>query len=277
MYPLRQQPTTNNQQRKKENYLQTRASMSVAKSQSKAVGHKTSSAAAKTKDVSITPQARPKPNAKLQCWAHHRSGTRCTASVTSREGEPIPIPYCDRHLKTGDGALKVVHHPFAGKALVARFDLPAKYRMAYWGKRGRCLPCDEEDRAISFYPPNPVTGSNIDPKVEGGRTLKTNNYNGVLNPGDTGDIIQYAACPGPNERQNMRSTFQYFGKWNGEIGGLEFVTLEAVPKNTQLLHWYGADWWKQRDLKRRDVGTKRYPATLRIPLSSKTNIPNKQI
>lgn len=212
----------------------------------------------------IGPQSRPKPNTPVQCWAHTHTGIRCTALVTPREGEPIPIPYCSCHLKSGDGALKVVNHPFAGKALVARFDLPAKYRMAYWGKRGRCQTCDKEDRAISFYPPNRVTGRNIDPKIEGGRTLKQDNYNGVLNPEGTGDIIQYAACPGPNERQNMRSTFQYFGVRNGDVGGLEFVTVIPVPKGTQLLHWYGSDWWKQRDLKRCDVGTKRYPATLRI-------------
>jgi len=135
---------------------------------------------------------------------------------------------------------KVVTHPLFGKALVARYDLPAKYRMAYWGIRGKCASCDVEDRAISFYPPNPVTGSNIDPKVEGGRTLKRNNYNGVLNPGRTGDVIQFAGCPGPDEKQNMRSTFQYYGLRNGIIGGLEFVTLQPVPKNTQLLHWYGS-------------------------------------
>lgn len=40
--------------------------------------------------------------------------------VSSREGEPVPIPYCDVHLKSGDGALKVVRHPIAGKCLVAR-------------------------------------------------------------------------------------------------------------------------------------------------------------
>ena len=34
--------------------------------------------------------------------------------------------------------------------------------------------------------------------------VKCDNYNGVLNPGGTGDLLQYAACPGPDERQNMR-------------------------------------------------------------------------
>jgi len=212
----------------------------------------------------IRPQSRVKVSDQpIQCWAHSHTGKRCRAKTSSREGEPIPVPYCDRHLKSGDGALRVVNHPLFGKALVARYDLPANYRMAYWGIRGRCQTCDVEDRAISFYPPNAVTGMNIDPKVEGGRTLKTDNYNGVLNPGGTGDVIQFAGCPGPNERQNMRSTFQYWGCRNGNVGGLEFVTLMPIPKNTQLLHWYGSGWWGERGIKRQDVGTTRYPAPLR--------------
>jgi hypothetical protein len=56
----------------------------------------------------------------VRCWAHSRSGKRCSNMVRSREGEPIPIPYCAIHMKSGDGALKVVSHPFAGKCLVAR-------------------------------------------------------------------------------------------------------------------------------------------------------------
>jgi len=212
----------------------------------------------------IRPQSRAKVSDQpIQCWAHSHTGKRCRAKISSREGEPIPVPYCDRHLKSGDGAIRVVNHPLFGKALVARYDLPANYRMAYWGMRGRCQTCDVEDRAISFYPPNSVTGTNIDPKVEGGRTLKTDNYNGVLNPGGTGDVVQFAGCPGPKERQNMRSTFQYWGCRNGDVGGLEFVTLMPIPKNTQLLHWYGSGWWSERGIKRQDVGTTRYPAPLR--------------
>ena len=199
----------------------------------------------------------------VQCWAHSRTGKRCRTKVSSREGEPIPIPYCNYHLKHGDGAVKVVKHPLFGNALVARYDLPAKYRLVYWGKRGRCPPSHVEDRSISYYPPNPKTGSNIDPSVEGGRTTKRNNYNGVLNPSGTGDLMQFAGCPGPNERQNMRSTFQYFGLRNGILGGLECVTVMPIPKNTQFLHWYGAGWWSERDIKRQDVGTAKYPAPLR--------------
>ena len=110
---------------------------------------------------------------------------------------------------------------------------------------------------------NWISGTNIDEKIPGRRTLKQNNYNGVLNPGETTDIIQFAACPGPNERQNMKSTFQYFGLRNGIMGGLEFITVEPIPKNTQLLHWYGSSWWSERGIKRCDVGSAKYPAPRR--------------
>jgi len=134
----------------------------------------------------------------------------------------------------------------------------ARYRIAFWGKRGKCQSCGKEDRAISFYPPNKKTGRN---KSAGEPWI--DNYNGVLNPEGTGDLIQYAACPGPNEHQNMRSTFQYFGKRHGILGGLEFKTVLPVAKNTQLCHWYGPGWWSARGIKRLDVGTEHYPAPRR--------------
>ena len=85
-------------------------------------------------------------------------------------------------------------NPSAGTSFLKR-------RIAFWGNRGRCPTSDKEDRSISFYPPNPKTGSN---RCQKSGILRTDNYNGVLNPKDTGDVIQYAACPGPTERQNMR-------------------------------------------------------------------------
>ena len=194
-------------------------------------------------DIILHPQRPATTRQPVQCWAHHRSGRRCQTVCENREGEPIPIPYCHRHLKHGDHAFKVVHQPLAGKCLVARFELPARYRMVFYGIRGKCPPSYKEDRSISYYPPHPVTGSNCYPNT---RTLKRNNYNGVLNPAGTGDLLQYAACPGPTERQNIRSTFRYWGKRNGHLGGLEFVTLEPIPKNTMLIHWYGTGWWSAR-------------------------------
>jgi hypothetical protein len=213
-----------------------------------------------SRQVAVLPQSPARAGKPVQCWAISRSGKRCGTIVKSREGEPIPIPYCNRHLKSGDHALKVVDHPLAGKCLIARYDLPCKYRMAFHGFRGRCPTSDKEDRSISYYPPNPVTGSNCFPAS---RTLRTDNYNGVLNPDKTSDVLQYAACPGPTERQNCRSTFRYWGERNGLLGGLEFITLEPIPKNTLLCHWYGAGWWSARDIKRMDVGSKKYPAPKR--------------
>lgn len=222
-----------------------------------------------TSCIHIEPQQNPvlarKQNkaSAIQCWAHTRTGKRCQVLVTSREGEPIPIPYCNRHLSSGDGALKVVQHPFAGRCLVARYDLPKGYRMAFIGARGRCLPSDREDRAMSFYPPDPQSGSNYIIDEDGSKRRKVNNYNGALNPTNTGDLLQYASCPGPSERQNLKSNFQYFGVRNGRLGGLEFITTEQVPQNTQLLFWYGAGWWSTRGIPRLDVGTNKYPAPKR--------------
>jgi hypothetical protein len=221
----------------------------------------------KLDDVTILAQSPATKQKPVQCWALKSCGSRCQTICTPREGEPIPIPYCDKHLQSGaDYALKVVSHPIAEKCLVARFDLPKNYRMVFFGRRGKCPTSDREDRSISFYPPNPVTGSNCLP---GTRTLKRNNYNGVLNPKDTADVLQYAACPGPNERQNIRSTFRYWGVRHGEWGGLEFVTLEKIPKNTMLCHWYGSGWWSARNIQRIDVGLPKYPAPRRHGLKEK--------
>lgn len=215
-----------------------------------------------TKGITVisAPQAPATIRKPVQCWAHSRNAKRCRNIVASREGEPIPIPYCNMHIQAGDSALKVVNHPLAGKCLVARFDLPAKYRMAFHGFRGRCPTSDREDRSMSYYPPNPKTGSNYIPST---RTIKTDNYNGVINPKGTSDLMQYAACPGPNERQNCRMTFRYWGLRNGKYGGTEFITTEPVPKNTMLCFWYGSGWWSARDMKRMDVGSRRFPAPLR--------------
>ena len=129
-----------------------------------------------------------------KCWAHSIHGHRCTSFVTIRNGEPIPVPYCDKHLLNGDGALKVVNHGLLGKCLIARYTLPSKYRLVYHGYRGKCHNCDKEDRAISFYPPNSKTGKNTttDPNPNNGNSSKTNitnNCNGVLNPEDRKSVV----------------------------------------------------------------------------------------
>jgi hypothetical protein len=164
----------------------SRVGGSVSKKQKQLTGAAAAAAA-------IKPQGRTKPNKPILCWAHSKTGNRCSKMVSSREGEPIPIPYCDVHLKAGDGAIRRVSHPFAGHCLVASHDLPKNYRMVLWGYRGRCNSSDKEDRCVSFYPPDPKTGRNF---VRFTKALRTDNYNGVFNPKDTGDLLQFASCPG---------------------------------------------------------------------------------
>mmetsp|Transcript_12469 Transcript_12469/g.20702 ORF Transcript_12469/g.20702 Transcript_12469/m.20702 type:complete len:272 (+) Transcript_12469:84-899(+) len=261
--------TTKKESRKRKPFGEVNGTSSIeAKTTSIAPASRPTNKKQKRKTASsssvIEPQGRTKTNEPIRCWAHSKTaGNQCPKMVTSREGEPIPIPYCDVHLTCGDGAIRRVSHPFAGHCLVASHDLPKNYRMVLWGYRGKCNPCDKEDRSVSFYPPHAKTGRNFVPFT---KTLRTDNYNGVLNPKDTGDLLQFASCPGPTERQNMRSTFQYFGLRNGHMAGLEYVTLEPIAKNTQLCQWYGSGWWSARELKRCDVGTTRYPAPKRKSL-----------
>ena len=216
----------------------------------------------------VKPQGSATLRSPVRCWALCRNRNRCKAIVQSREGEPIPIPYCNSHLKHGDYALKIIDHPFAGKCAVARYDLPAKYRLIFHGKRGKARTSDKDDRSMSFYPPNPKTGSNYIPST---RTQRTDNYNGVLNPKGTGDLMQFASAPGPGERQNCKSTFKYFGKRNGVLGGMEFISVEAIPRNTMILFNYGPGWWAARDMSPSDVGTKQFPAPKRKPKQIKSH------
>ena len=96
----------------------------------------------------------------VQCWAHTKSGNRCTCSVarTPEDATPsvrdaLPVPMCAKHMAAGDGALKVVTHPTFGKILVARYDLPKGYRTAC-ASRADCaaLAC----AALYLEPPPPI-------------------------------------------------------------------------------------------------------------------------
>ncbi len=207
----------------------------------------------------VDPQENPRPFSDCRCWSLSSLSppVRCSRVISSREGEPVPMPYCEGHLEKGDPAVRVASHHLAGKCLVAAIDLPKNYKLLFHGMRGKCQTSEKEDRAISYYPPQRSTGRNHDGD---GRIV---NYNGVLNPAATGDVIQFAACPGPGEYSNMKSTFEYFGVRNGRRGGLKFVTTEVVPKGTQLVHWYGPGWWSARGVKRLDVGTENMPVPKR--------------
>lgn len=176
------------------------------------------------------------------CWATRLDGTPCECKVPKDSN----IPFCEHHLKHGDDALIVMDHPenhAVGKILIARFDLPKGYKMVYWGNRVRWRGCKGEDRAMSFL----VNG-------------------GVIDPIDcTGQQLQFMACPGPGERVNTKCTDTCFGKtYDTRLVGREIVTTEDVPKNHQLLQWYGSkDWFEAREIDRSDVGTAEHPAPKR--------------
>merc|ERR1719265_619448 len=89
--------------------------------------------------------------------------------------------------------------------------------------------------------------------------------NGYIDPtGCPGSVLQYAGCIGPGEVVNITQNKRSYGLRNGVYGGMEYVTKMPVPKNTQLVHYYGSEWWHDRpELKRSDVGTKRFPAPVR--------------
>jgi len=202
----------------------------------------------------VEQQKRPRGSQEIQCIAHHRSGRRCTAICEKQRFNVLP--YCAKHLESGDDAVMVKSHPLCGKILVARFDLPKGYRIIYHGTR-RSLRSkeyeeldDDEDRTIWFYP--------------GGKN--TARVNGYLDPTDCpGSVMQFAGCIGPGELTNCKQTNKCFGRRNGDYGGIEYITTMPVPAGTQLVHWYGSEWWKCRpEIKRMDVGTEEYPAPRRV-------------
>ena len=73
----------------------------------------------------------------VQCWAHSKNGVRCKCLIAREPDDAtpsfrnsLPVPMCQTHMRSGDGALKTVNHPLFGKILIARYDLPKGYRTA---------------------------------------------------------------------------------------------------------------------------------------------------
>ena len=223
----------------------------------------------------------------VQCWAHSRAGGRCPRWVRPREGEPLPIPYCEQHLESGDGAFKVVEHPKIkqlGKILVARFDLPAGYQMCFWGDRAACPWVFEDDRTLQYKSgkarrhPNGV----IDPSKRLGSLLQVGARLLYLPAADSSTAsltgataprsrrrAQFMSSPGVEEVQTVASCSgpgAYFGKHCGNLVGQRCKTAMPIPKDTQLAFQYGAEWFKIRGLPRLSIGTERYPVpTRRVP------------
>ena len=165
-------------------------------------------------------------------------------AARSQPGQNLPL--CQKHLRQGDEAVKVVKHPnkAIGKILVAARDLPKGYRMVYWGKRvaWHKLKGRREDYSMTF--------------LENG---------GVIDPvGQKGQQTMYMSCPGPQEVSNVKSTNECFGRARDDgLVGRVFETTMPVPKDTQLVQWYGAQWFNSRNMARSNSGTAQYPAPQR--------------
>ena len=176
------------------------------------------------------------------CWALDKSGTPCEKKAQKK----CPVPYCAKHLRVGDDAFSTREHPLGiGKILIANFDLPKNYKMVYFGTRKpvRMLNKLRKDYMLSFW--------------KGG---------GVIDPQDcpVSSKLQYMSNPGPAERSNVTCTDRMFGDTRDEgIVGREYKTTEFIPKGTQMLQFYGPQWFASRDMEKINVGTNKYPAPLK--------------
>mmetsp|Transcript_38260 Transcript_38260/g.103630 ORF Transcript_38260/g.103630 Transcript_38260/m.103630 type:complete len:219 (-) Transcript_38260:38-694(-) len=174
--------------------------------------------------------------------------------ATSRTGKPclrkcggVGVPYCAKCMKTGDPSLRVVDHPKAGKILIAARDLPKGYRVALWGRARKKKDVKAKAMEWSFDITN---GWMIDPT------------------GCRGSLVQFCACPGPNEAAAIYGTpttrcdHTAYGCW-------VFITGQPLPRMWQLTMQYGSnskgsdEFFKERGLTRLDVGTPKYPALRR--------------
>jgi hypothetical protein len=157
------------------------------------------------------------------------------------------IPYCAAHQARGDDALAVRTAASCGRILVAARPLPRGYRLAYWGVRRAWRACAAKSSQRRDY------------------ALVLAPNAGVIDPvGLPGALLQFCSCPGPGERRNVvRWTRVFGGRATKGLVAREYRTSEAVPQGTQLLIFYGNDWFEARGITRQKAGTARYPAPLR--------------
>jgi len=177
-----------------------------------------------------------------RCIATGRAGGKVCGKPRGADG----VPYCTLHMKTGDPSLKVVAHPRAGKILVAARTLPKGYRMALWGLLRKPKNMTEQAMEWAF-------------KLGDGRMLDPTDF--------TGSMVQFCACPGPNEAAAMQATSHQ--EMKKEYGSWVFCTREQLPQSWQLTMQYGntskqsEEFFAERGIKRLDVGTRRNPVLRR--------------
>ncbi len=104
--------------------------------------------------------------------------------------------------------------------------------------------------------------------------FETNDGTSINPVGFSGSQLQYSQCPGPHEKTNLNwarpHAYIDFDKREEEpYGSMMFITTKPVQKNFQLMMMYSENqtmanqFFKERDLTRCDVYTKKYPTTLR--------------
>mmetsp|Transcript_105636 Transcript_105636/g.340681 ORF Transcript_105636/g.340681 Transcript_105636/m.340681 type:complete len:224 (-) Transcript_105636:94-765(-) len=199
-------------------------------------------AAKAAKAVKLTGSGQPFVSSGLCIATGRKDGKPCC-----RKTGAAGVPYCKEHMRSGDPSLCVVEHHLAGKILVAARDLPKGYRAALWGrlKRKKEMRSAGMEWAFDFQ-----NGWMLDPT------------------GCKGSLVQFCACPGPNEAAAVLATST---SWTdaGDYGSWVFVTKEALPRHWQLTMQYGNNskgseaFFTERGLTRVDVGTELYPALRR--------------
>lgn len=190
-----------------------------------------------------------------RCWATTLDGSPC-----QDERLPTCLPYCARHLEVGDEAFRKVQHtdPRLGNILVARFPLPARYYAAFWG---RCVPS-----AKASGGQRPVGSQDYVMEFDDDRNIDPTDY--------PGSVLQYAACPGPDELDNIvyadESAMADLGCdsdfTDGSLAGIVMVTRREVCLDEQVLMAYEADeaktarWFMQAHCEWTNVGCEEFPA-----------------
>ena len=165
------------------------------------------------------------------------SASRASQSVFLLKPFSSRTPLKNLHSQGGDGAFRIVPHPRAGHVLVANFDIPRGYKTVFWGTRKTWKATEGKE------------GEDYDAQSNGGAIDPTTHKRGSQ--------MQFMSNPGPNERQNMRSTNEFYGKtYEDGLVGREFVVMHDVKKNHQLLIWYGyrGSSARHRDAPRRHRG-----------------------
>jgi len=182
------------------------------------------------------------------CIATSLSGMRCMKPADVKS-----VPYCKRCRDKGDPSFRVVQHPKCGKILIAARKIPKGYRAALWGRLFKLKDIKEKNLEWSFE-------------------MGQGTY--LVDPCDEkGSLLQFCACPGPGEAAAVYS--EPGRRWGDGFGSRSFTLPFGLKKSWQVTLQYGDNtheseqFFKDRGIRRMDVGTTKYPALRRKDCSKK--------